>query len=110
MADVATAFGGSPGIAFLVAAAIVFEIIAACCSSPQTAEINAGQRASTLMKWVWIGLVLAGLFVVIATVVDRDKHPGAMLAGGLLAGVLMGLLYVYAKRSGLVSGLPGTES
>ena len=109
MADLATAVGGSSGIAFLVSAAIVFEIIAACCSSPQTAEINAGQRATTLMKWVWIGLALAGLFVAIAAVIDRDKHPAAMLAGGALAGGLMGLLYVHAKQAGLASGAPGTE-
>ena len=110
MPDLAQAVSGSSGIAFLVAAAIVFEIIAACCSSPQTAEIKADQRADTLMKWVWIGLVLAGLFVVIAAVIDKDKHPGAMIAGGGLAGVLMGLLYVHAKQAGLADGLPGTEA
>ena len=51
------------GIAFLVAAGIVYEIIAAACSSPQTTEINASTRAGTLMKWVHIGLAQSALFV-----------------------------------------------
>ena len=56
MADFASPGTNSDGIAFLVSAGIVYEIIAAACSSPQTTEINAGTRADTLMKWVHIGL------------------------------------------------------
>ncbi|HXT92375.1 MAG TPA: hypothetical protein VN714_24335, partial [Trebonia sp.] len=54
---------GSTGIAFLVSAGIVNEIIAAACSSPQTTEINAAKRADTLMKWVNLGIAQAALFV-----------------------------------------------
>jgi hypothetical protein len=97
-----------PGVAFLVSAGIVFEIIAAACSSPQTAEINAHSRAETLMKWVKIGEGTAALFVVIAALVDR-KRRGAILAGGALAGALMWGYYVYAKGAGLASSAPGTE-
>jgi K+-transporting ATPase A subunit len=109
VADLATAFGGSAAIAFLVAAGIVYEIIAAACSSPQTAEINADRRAGTLMKWVHLGIAQAALFVFIAAAIDA-KHRAAIIAGGLTAAVLMYLQYVYAMKAGLASGGPGTEA
>lgn len=97
------------GIAFLVSAGIVYEIIAAACSSPQTTEINAASRADTLMKWVHIGLVQAGLFIVIGAWLDRG-HRRAILAGGILAGLLMYGQYYHAKQAGLSNPQPGTES
>jgi hypothetical protein len=99
----------SNGTAFLVSAGIVFEIIAAACSSPQTTEINASSRAETLMKWVNIGVGMAAVFVVIASIID-EPHRQEILAGGLLAAVLMYVSYVHAKEAGLSSGKPGTES
>jgi hypothetical protein len=107
-ADFNTA-GGSNGIAFLVSAGIVYEIIAAACSSPQTTEINAATRAPTLMKWVNIGLAQAAGFVLLATFID-PQHGGAILAGGILAGGLMYGQYRHAQAAGLASNLPGTES
>jgi len=109
MADVATGAAGSMGIAFVVSAGIVYEIIAAACSSPQTAEINAANRADTLMKWVHLGLLQAGAFIVVAAILDR-KHRAAILAGGITAGVVMYLQYRHALAAGLAAGLPGTES
>lgn len=107
MADMASA--NSAGIAFLVSAGIVFEIIAAACSSPQTAEINAGTRATTLMKWVNIGVGTAAVFVIAAAVFDpRYRLP--ILAGGVLAGGIMYVYYWYAKNAGVASSAPGTES
>jgi hypothetical protein len=100
--------GGSDGIAFLVSAGIVYEIIAAACSSPQTTEINASSRADTLMKWVHIGIVQAAMFIAIAAYIDR-RHRLAIIAGGALAGVLMYGQYVHARSAGLASALPGTE-
>jgi preprotein translocase subunit SecY len=108
MADMSAALEGGNGIAFLVSAGIVAEIIAKACSSPQTMEINAIARAGTLMKWVNIGVIEAALFIAIAAYVDR-KHRGAILSGGILAGVITYGEYVYAKTSGLASGQPGTE-
>jgi hypothetical protein len=106
----AAEFGsGSDGIAFLVSAGVVYEVIAAACSSPQTMEINAAARASTLMKWVHIGLVQAVAFVLIAAYIDR-RHAKAILAGGGVAGGLMYLQYAHAKRSGLRNGGPATET
>ena len=95
-------------VTFMVAAGLVYEIIAAACSSPQTTEINAAARADTLMKWVKLGLAQAALFVVIAAWLDTDHWPA--LFGGGLAGLLMGLQYAHAKRAGLRSGAPGTET
>lgn len=109
MADVATAMRGGDGVAFLVSAGIVYEIIAAACSSPQTTEINAGARSATLMKWVHMGVGQAIIFVGIAAWLDR-KHAGPILAGGALAAALMYGQYLHARSAGLKSSEPGTES
>lgn len=109
MADVASAVSGGGGIAFLVSAGIVYEIIAAACSSPQTTEINASSRAGTLMKWVHIGIGQAAIFVVIAAYLDR-RHSAEIICGGLLAATLMYAQYVHARNAGLRSGAAGTES
>lgn len=100
---------GSDGIAFLVSAGIVYEIVAASCSSPQTTEINASTRSETLMKWVNIGIGQAAAFVIAAAVIDK-KHSGPILAGGILAAVLMYVQYIHAKSAGLRSDEPGTET
>lgn len=102
---------GSPdrGVAFLVSAGIVYEIIAAACSSPQTTEINASSRAGTLMKWVNIGLVQAAGFVLLASMIDPG-NAGPILTGGVLAGTLMYAQYVHARKAGLASPEPGTET
>jgi len=105
----ATGARGSDGIAFLVSAGIMYEIIAAACSSPQTTEINAGARADTLMKWVHMGIGQGVIFIVIAAVVD-PKHRRAIIGGGALAAVLMYGQYVHAKRAGLANGGPPTET
>jgi hypothetical protein len=99
----------STGIAFLVSAGIVYEIIAANCSSPQTAEINADKRASTLMKWVYIGIGQSAIFVLAAAYFDAP-HRVAILAGGALAALIMYLFYAHAKASGLQNPGPSTET
>jgi hypothetical protein len=108
MADVATAMKGGGGVAFLVSAGIVYEIIAAACSSPQTTEINASSRADTLMKWVHLGVGQAFVFVAIAAMLDQERAPH-ILGGGLLAMGLMYGQYVHARNAGLRNPLPGTE-
>ena len=107
MADSAL-IGSSEAVTFMVSAGLVYEIIAAACSSPQTTEINAGVRADTLMKWVKIGLAQAALFVLIATCMDSKRWPA--LLGGSLAGVLMWAQYVHARNAGLKESGPGTET
>lgn len=98
----------SGGVAFLVSAGIVFEIIAAACSSPQTAELNAAKRAETLMKWVNIGEGTSVAFVAIAATIDPG-HRVPIIAGGTLAGGLMYLYYWHAREAGLKSNAPPTE-
>ncbi len=100
--------GGSKGVAFLVSAGVMYEIIAAACSSPQTTELNANARAETLMKWVYIGLGQGALFMVLAALYDR-KQAVPILTGGTLAAVLLYAQYVHARDAGLGSQLPGTE-
>jgi hypothetical protein len=99
---------GSDGIAFLVSAGVMYEIIAAACSSPQTTELNASKRADTLMKWVNLGVGQGVLFVVVAAIWDR-KHRSAILSGGALAAVLLYGQYWHAKKAGLANGGTPTE-
>lgn len=100
---------GTGGIAFLVSAGVMYEIIAAACSSPQTTELNAGKRAPTLMKWVNIGVAQGVVFVALAAYADRANSV-PILAGGGLAAVLLYAQYAHAKQAGLANGGPGTES
>lgn len=100
--------GSDNAVTFMVAAGLVYEIIAAACSSPQTTEINASARADTLMKWVLIGLAQAAVFVLIAACLDKDRWP-ALLGGGMAAGI-MWASYAHAKSAGLKNGGPTTES
>lgn len=106
---VAPVVSAGNGVPFLVSAGIVFEIIAAACSSPQTTEINADTRADTLMKWVNIGVGEAAAFVVIAAVIDPN-HAMPIFWGGVLAAGSMYYWYWHAKQAGLGDGKPGTES
>ena len=101
--------GSGKGIALLVGAEIVYAIVAAACSSPQTAEINAKSRSETLMKWVHVGLVQSAIFVGLAVMYDRE-HAQPILVGGGVAAVLMYGSYMHAKSAGLQSVKPGTES
>lgn len=107
MADL-TALTGGNAQTFMIAAGLVFEIIAAFCSSPQTAEINAHKRSATLMKWVWLGLGTSAVFVLIAA--GPLKGGKSAIYGGMLAGASLGIAYVYANNCGLRNGGPATES
>lgn len=108
MADMESAMRGGGGVAFLVSAGIVYEIIAAACSSPQTTEINAHTRAGTLMKWVHLGVIQGALFIGIAAWIDK-KHRVEIISGGTLAALLMYGQYYHARDAGLRNGGPGTE-
>lgn len=111
MADIeatASGHGGNGAVAFMVSAGLVYEIIAAACSSPQTTEINAGARSQTLMKWVYLGLGQAALFVGAAALMS--DHPGAVLLGGGTAAGLMLWQYHHARTAGLASDAPPTET
>jgi len=87
----------------------VYEVIAANCSSPQTAELNAEKRAETLMKWVHVGLAQSAFLVTIAAIIDKP-HRKPIIAGAVLAGGIMYVSYANAKAEGLKSCEPGTET
>jgi hypothetical protein len=108
MADIGSAARSEAALTFIVSAGLVYEVVAAACSSPQTTEINADTRADTLMKWVHLGLLQSALFVGITAAIS--SQPKAAIAGGGLAAVLMYGSYFYAKQCGLSSNAPGTES
>ncbi len=99
--------GGGDAVVIAVYAALVYDIISATNSSPQTTEINASSRAGTLMKWVHIGLVQAAAFVAIGVIL-HPRHWPPLLGGGL-AGVALYAQYVHARAAGLSNPGPGTE-
>ena len=96
------------GVPFMVGAGLVYEIIAAACSSPQTAEINANSRADTLMKWVVVGMVQSAGFIAVAAMIDKGNAK-PIIAGGAAAGLIMYGSYRHAMAAGLASTEPGTE-
>src|SRR6516165_9798436 len=62
-----------------VFATLMYDVISATNSSPQTTEINARTRAETLMKWVHLGLAQGALFVVLGAAIEaRAGRPWAM--------------------------------
>ncbi len=99
---------GSAAIKVAVYAALMYDIISATNSSPQTTEINAKARADTLMKWVKLGLLQGALFVGIGVALDPQRWPP--LLGGAIAGGLLWVQYVHAKSEGLKNPGSPTES
>jgi hypothetical protein len=93
-----------------ISAAVVYDVISATNSSPQTTEINARARSETLMKWVWIGLAQAALFIGLMVMAEPPGKKWRPIVGGGLGMVLLLAQYIHAKNSGMKSGAPGTES
>lgn len=106
--NLTTSSGASPGVAFLVSAGIMAEIIAKACSSPQTVEINAATRAATLMKWVNIGTIEGAALVLYAAFIDPGNRAPILL-GAIFEGVITYIEYLHGKASGLRSAAPATE-
>jgi len=104
--------GGNYAIGVAVYAELVYTVISASCSSPQTTEINAGARAETLMKWVYVGLAQGAAFGLLGAGLARAAGYPAWppLLGAGLAMVMLYVQYVYARSSGLRHGGPPTES
>lgn len=104
-----SAAGVGFGVAFLVSAGAAAEFIAKACSSPQTSEINADKRSSTLMKWVNIGMLEAAVFIAIAAYFDKAHRVPILLGGGIEMAITYAE-YMHANSAGLSSPAPGTES
>lgn len=97
---------GNAAVVVAIYAALTYDIISATNSSPQTTEINAAVRADTLMKWVYLGLAQAAVFVAMGMYLDKSAQPAI---GGGIAGVLLLIQYQHAKSCGIRKGGPGTE-
>jgi hypothetical protein len=106
MPDLPMMPNGDSAIKVAVYAALVYDIVAATNSSPQTTEINAKKRGPTLMKWVHLGLLQGAAFVLMGMILDKDRWPP--LLGGGAAGVLLYVQYRYALQSG--QGNPGAST
>jgi hypothetical protein len=110
MVDFSDPFAGNGDNSVKVAvyATLMYDIISATNSSPQTTEINASKRASTLMKWVHLGLVQGLLFVAVGVYLDKDRWPP--LLGGGLAAALLYAQYRYALQAGTQHPGESTEN
>lgn len=93
-----------------VSAAVVYDVISATNSSPQTTEINARARSKTLMKWVNIGLAQAALFVGIMVAAEPRGKKWRPLLGGGIAMLLLWVQYRHARDAGMASNAAPTES
>lgn len=100
---------GSDAATIGVSAAVVYDVISATNSSPQTTEINAKARSETLMKWVNIGIAQAGLFVFLMVMAEPPGKKWRPILGGGLGMILLYAQYIYAKACGMKSNAPGTE-
>lgn len=102
------ALGGGFGLAFIISYTMTGEIMAKDVSSPQTTELNAPDRAPTLMKYVHIGQVESLAVVAIAACFDKQFRKPILL-GGISGIVVNEVLYQYAKEQGLQNGGRPTE-
>lgn len=97
----------STAVAVAVYAELIYTVMSASCSSPQTAELNASKRAETLMKWVYIGLAQGIEFGVLGALLDKRRWPPVL--GAVIAMVQLYWQYRYALNSGLDRPGPATE-
>lgn len=89
-----------------VAAEMVYQLIGANLSSPQSNQLNAGARAPTLQKWVNLTNIEAVAWIAFLAYLDQSWWP---VLGGALALGSMALKYKNAIETGLAERLPPTE-
>jgi hypothetical protein len=97
---------GTVMIKVAVSAELVYQLVGANMSSPQTAELNAGARAPTIGKWVNLTNAEAAGWITLLCLLDRSLWPAF---GGSIAAVGMWLKYKHAIASGLSKGGQPTE-
>jgi hypothetical protein len=90
-----------------VSAELVYQLVGANMSSPQTAELNASARAPTISKWVNLTNAEAAGWITVLCLLDRSLWPAL---GGSIAAVGMWLKYRHAISSGLANGGTPTEA
>lgn len=99
--------GGSPGVQFGVYAALGYDVMSATNSSPQTTELFASDRSSTLMKWVKIGAIQGVALGLFGSWLEKSPWPfiGCSVALGI-----MWAEYLHADASGKDIAPPATSS
>lgn len=98
---------GTRVITIGVYAALAYDVTSANLSSPQTFELNSGQRAPTLNKWLNINVVEALAWGIGGSLLDSSFDPLIGVALGLASMVIK---YKYAIASGQKSGQPDMEN
>jgi uncharacterized membrane protein YkvI len=87
-------------------AALIFDVFSSTNSSPQTTELFASERATSLWRWVKIGAIVSVAFIALAVYIEwRDKESDkntwlGPLIGGMIALVIMMVMYGYALKAG----------
>lgn len=103
--DFTLLMGGLAAALFGIYADLAFNLFSATNSSPQTTELNARQRAKTLMKYVTIADVSALFFGVVGAAMTysskstRKLWPWPLIGAGLVV-VVMHTMYVHARNAG----------
>lgn len=90
-----------------VFAALAYDITSANLSSPQTFELNAGQRAPTLNKWLNLNVIEAAAWGIFGSMLDGSPLP---LLGVALGTLSMWIKYKHAVAAGTSNGLPDMEN
>jgi hypothetical protein len=98
---------GTRVITIGVFAALAYDVTSANLSSPQTFELNSGQRSATLNKWLNINVGEALVWGIGASLMDGSIDP---LIGVSLGLASMYVKYKYAVASGQKSGQPDMEN
>lgn len=99
--------GESPAVKVAVFGALAYDLTSANLSSPQTFELNAGQRAATLDKWLNLNVKEAFLWGIGGSILDQSLWP---LLGISLGIGSMYLKYQHAIKAGQESGQPDMEN
>jgi|ERR1700733_2376742 len=98
---------GSAGLAFGIYAALGYDVMSATNSSPQTTELFASDRSSTLMKWVHIGGIQGLALGVFGSLLEKSAWP---LIGISVATGIMYAEYIHANASGQKTPPPQNAS
>lgn len=96
------------GLAALIGiyAALVLDVFSSTNSSPQTTELFASERASSLWRWVKLGAIVSIAFVALAAYIEyKDKNTGdktwlGPIIGGTVALLIMMAMYSHALTMG----------
>jgi hypothetical protein len=96
----------SRAVKVAVFAALSYDVTSANLSSPQTFELNSGQRGPTLAKWLKMNCIEAVAWGIGGSILDESLWP---LVGSTIGIASMYIKYQYAIKSGQQSGLPDME-